>query len=322
MIRFDDHILVDSTLITCEEYQLFLDVMRAQGKYLQPDHWKGYQFPSGQAYKPILGVRRSDALAFCEWLTVREGGEWQYRLPTVEEAKACPLATEITDPLGYWASSADDQTSEFVWAGPVRPIVKWSDLLREALEGDFASYRARDRDRDRATALDGALGLDVDRAMDRALDRARALAHDHALDRARDLDIALDLALERAAAFDRAGEVANALAHARDRVLALDRDPALDRALDRARALAHDRDLALDVARDLARARLLAQDLDLARDRTVARTLDLARDLALDLALDICVSLAILEQRMRGRLPALESIRVAKQHRSASGDRR
>jgi NACHT domain len=56
-------------------------------KFHQPDHWKGTHFPSGEqsGNAPILGIRRSDASAFCYWLTEHEHDQWRYRLPTAEE---------------------------------------------------------------------------------------------------------------------------------------------------------------------------------------------------------------------------------------------
>jgi hypothetical protein len=57
--RIDENIYIDDTLVTCVEYQLFVDEMREQGKYYQPDHWTSYQFPKGLARESILGVRRS-----------------------------------------------------------------------------------------------------------------------------------------------------------------------------------------------------------------------------------------------------------------------
>ena len=67
----DENTYIDDTLVTCPEYQLFIDEMREQGKYYQPDHWTSYLFLKGHAREPISGMRKSDALAFCNWLTKR-----------------------------------------------------------------------------------------------------------------------------------------------------------------------------------------------------------------------------------------------------------
>ena len=45
----------------------FLDEMRAQEKYHQPDHWPDHGFAGGDANKAVAGVRAEDAEAFCEW---------------------------------------------------------------------------------------------------------------------------------------------------------------------------------------------------------------------------------------------------------------
>jgi nicotinamide riboside kinase len=81
----DDTREIDINLITCAEYQLFIDHMRSQKKYHQPDHWTGFHFPKGQALEPIAGVRFEDAEAFCQWLTQRQGQT--FRLPGREETK-------------------------------------------------------------------------------------------------------------------------------------------------------------------------------------------------------------------------------------------
>jgi hypothetical protein len=100
--RIDENTYIDDTLVTCAEYQLFIDEMREQGKYYQPDHWTSYQFSAGQALEAILGVRYSDAKAFCEWLTQREAAEWLYRLPIIGEANQCILYLSADQLAGYW----------------------------------------------------------------------------------------------------------------------------------------------------------------------------------------------------------------------------
>src|SRR6266566_434716 len=74
---------IDTTLVTCAEYQLFLDEQWAQRNYHQPDHWREVAFPSGQGRVPILGTRCSDAQAFCSWLTERDASVWRYRIPHI-----------------------------------------------------------------------------------------------------------------------------------------------------------------------------------------------------------------------------------------------
>lgn len=85
MVHLKENTFIDASLITCGEYQLFLDEQRIRGKYYQPNHWKKSRFSPGQGHSPILGVRPLDAAAFCAWLTEREPGPWFYRLPVESE---------------------------------------------------------------------------------------------------------------------------------------------------------------------------------------------------------------------------------------------
>lgn len=129
--RIDENIYIDETLVTCAEYQLFIDEMHEQGKYYQPDHWTSSQFPNGQAREPISGVRHSDALAFCEWLTRRGGDEWIYRLPLSEDAINFPMETVAKAILGYWAT--ENSEPKFIWLDnpPKNPRNLSSELLRK-----------------------------------------------------------------------------------------------------------------------------------------------------------------------------------------------
>jgi len=86
--RIDEKIEIDQTFISCAEYQLFLDEMRAKKEFYQPDHWTTFYFPKGSALQPIVGVRAEDAEKFCEWLSERE--DKKYRCPTLTEAQEFP----------------------------------------------------------------------------------------------------------------------------------------------------------------------------------------------------------------------------------------
>jgi hypothetical protein len=99
--RQEEKGVLDKDYITTAEYQLFLDEKRTAGEFLQPDHWNNIHFQSGEGKKPILGTRYTDAEAFCEWLTRREGGNSTFRLPTPEEVKT-QLKEKRTDDLGVW----------------------------------------------------------------------------------------------------------------------------------------------------------------------------------------------------------------------------
>ena len=115
MFRLDDNVYIDESLITCAEYQLFLDEMRALGHYHQPDHWQTHRFSSGQARQPILGVRLLDAQAFCTWLTEHEKGQWNFRLPTPEEVQEFAITKEQFFKYGYWVNDHHEQY--LLWTG-------------------------------------------------------------------------------------------------------------------------------------------------------------------------------------------------------------
>lgn len=235
MQRIDENTYIDETLVTCAEYQLFIDEMLGQGKYYQPDHWTSYEFPAGKALEPIVGVRRSDAVAFCDWLAKREGESWKYRLPTQEEASKFRIYPPKQSLLGYWLGGTDTP-SRFAWIGNVPDNPRRIDFDRART---IAIYNGSDLGRTRVHA--GALDLDL------AIDQAQNIA-----------------------LFDK-----NVLAHEQAR--SLDRD--------RTRAL------------------------DLARDRSLDRAVGDNRELALDLYIDIFT----LQERLAGRAPAFEGIRLVKE---------
>jgi ABC-type dipeptide/oligopeptide/nickel transport system ATPase subunit len=107
LYRIDEQREVDLEYITCAEYQLFLDELRAKDHYYQPDHWTEYTFPSGSALKPICGIRAEDAEAFCQWLTKRQNDHYYYRLPQPHEAKDFPAVTN-THELATWCKTEQD----------------------------------------------------------------------------------------------------------------------------------------------------------------------------------------------------------------------
>jgi len=284
MLRIDDNTFIDTSLITCAEYQLFLDDMRAQGKYFQPDHWTECQFPAGHAHNPLLGMRPSDALAFCTWLTGREQGGWGFRLPTPEEASTYPLPAEVADGLGYWAYAPSIKEKTFIWASASRPKVLSQESLQIEIDRDFNHARALNLDSVRSFP-----GLAIISDVTRDLGRVRG----HVLDRV------LHRALDRASpipilAFtDLLGDLSHAFASVN--TLSLDLGRVLDRVLDRTFDRTRDLDRALALARDL------AIDRNLAMDR--------------NLAVDLYVDLLTLEERIHGRLLPFEGIRIVKERK-------
>ncbi|MCP5096219.1 MAG: NACHT domain-containing protein [Chloroflexi bacterium] len=110
MIRVDDDRYFDNSFITNAEYQLFIDDERRVNRYHQPDHWDGYEFVTGHGRLPVAGVRPIDAVAFCQWMSERDPGEWHYRLPKSNEVAMLASNAPIEDPtetmLAHWFSSA------------------------------------------------------------------------------------------------------------------------------------------------------------------------------------------------------------------------
>lgn len=290
MQRINENAYIDDTLVTCAEYQLFIDEVREQGEYYQPDHWVSYQFSAGQAREPILGVRYSDAVAFCEWLTGRTTGEWKHRLPTPDEASDFPMKYQKLASLGYWIG----ENNQFAWI-------------------ERTSYDAGGIDRafDLAVALPFSKDLAINRIRDRVLDRVRAS------DRAVNLAIALDFALDhtRSRALERARD--HAYEPSRDHAISLARDPALSLARNLASARNCARDLALirDRASDLGNPSDLDRALDLAHelDLALSHARGHASVLALGRHIDICIGIFTLQERIAGCSPAIEGIRLVKE---------
>ncbi|MEZ4592113.1 MAG: NACHT domain-containing protein [Chloroflexota bacterium] len=110
LVRLDETTYADTSLVTQAEYQLFLDEMRAQGRYVQPDHWSTVQFSKGAGQEPVAGVRPSDAEAFCHWLSERNPGPWRFRLPNAQEIDRPPLNDPDETPIGYWFQKNDQVT--------------------------------------------------------------------------------------------------------------------------------------------------------------------------------------------------------------------
>jgi hypothetical protein len=235
--RVDDHRAIDLDLLSCAEYQLFLDEMRTQEKHYQPDHWPNHYFVKGQADMPVAGMRAEDAKAFCEWLTRRQGGEGIYRLPKLDEAADAGL------PKGKIACWYEEETG-FSLVGMLQTDKKdiqqqVESLCRPVLSiWQPHSIITMMSDNDNLTKSLGfvrfgilAFNLHLLLAICRLIARITYSVISHIP--ARDLDLAFAFDL------DRTCDLARDLACDRDLALALalnlNRD--LDRDLDRARAL-------------------------------------------------------------------------------------
>ncbi|MBI3249183.1 MAG: NACHT domain-containing protein [Deltaproteobacteria bacterium] len=284
MVRIDEDTYRSDVLVAHGEYQLFLDEQRTKGAYYQPDHWREHQFPAGQGHAPVVGVRPSDATAFCHWLAQRERGEWQYRLPRSGEFSPTTVLSEKTLTVGYWTTSAEQRVYEGVSSGI--PALTWQ-MLEQWIEKDHAH------------------ALDLFRARDLALDRTR--------DRALALAFALDFARARDRARDFTLDFARALARDRDFTRALARDRARIGVLAVAARLAY-----------AAQAPSFRSLLPWVKRLLFWRSPDLTsrrekwQSLANDW-LDAYASLVILEERSQGNLPAFEGIRLVKERKRAAG---
>ena len=92
---------LDPGLVTCAEYQFFLDADPAHRRHL-PDHWLEGRFPAEAASWPVTGLRSVDAQAFCQWLCRSFGdGAWRFRLPTSDEHRQLPLDATVPAGAGH-----------------------------------------------------------------------------------------------------------------------------------------------------------------------------------------------------------------------------
>jgi hypothetical protein len=163
MVYLRDDVYVDTSLVSCAEYQLFLDDQSAQGRYYHPWHWHADSFQPGQGHEPILGVQPLEVQAFCDWLTARENGLWHYRPPDEDElAFIVPHLDKTIWPrhdIGYWTND-----NEFIWIDGTVPEYKGlEEMILDQLLLDRAkalNYDRRIRARDRHEPIDDALELE------------------------------------------------------------------------------------------------------------------------------------------------------------------
>lgn len=110
LMRSDETHLVDDSLVTSAEYLIFLDECSSNGVDRRPDHWISQEDDAENAARPIEGVRRGDAEAFCMWLSERESSGCLFRIPTFQETVASPLnLTSHKTPLRYWATDKGEK---------------------------------------------------------------------------------------------------------------------------------------------------------------------------------------------------------------------
>ncbi len=318
MQRIDENTYIDDTLVTCAEYQLFIDEMREQGKYYQPDHWLEMQFPHGQANTPLLGMRFSDAIAFCQWLSARNTGEWQFRLPTLVEARSYPLYVDNNRNVGYWVVATPEQSKFFVLASHNKSTLQTREVfndLRENHAVDFDSMfdRARSINSDAVMSIDPYNETDIvkARALYRGLDRdIRDLSRVRSNSQARDFSSELALAYARTlyrglnSDNNRANELSqeNIRLRARQRTREIDISDSFVRILDRASfriaELAHIIEITYGLMNDLVDENTRTNDYKIVSD--------------------LHIDLLILSERIAGRINPIEGIRIVKERQPTS----
>ncbi len=178
--QIDDDRFIDPSLITNAEYQLFLDERAANLQFHQPDHWTALRFTQGAARQPIVGVRCSDAKAFCDWLTARSDGQWRFRPPTLEEGSEHALCGAYHQPVRWWSDEKiSSSLSPKEWSAtglslssmPLRNVLA---SAREPKHGEIGADWPLTQTNTITILIDFIRALDRDRALDRALDRDRA----------------------------------------------------------------------------------------------------------------------------------------------------
>lgn len=167
MIPLDDEVYSTTSLINCIEYQLFLDEQE-KGKYYHPDHWMNKRFPAGHGQASVLGVRPSDALAFCIWLTERDQENWRYRLPHASEVKQVEESMneegKVVIGTGYWINNGKG----FAWVRG-NPVIS-TEMIQETMDRSCAS------DLQQALTYSPNLENEGERELAKSLSGARDLA--------------------------------------------------------------------------------------------------------------------------------------------------
>lgn len=196
LLRIDEKTAIDTTYITCAEYQLFIDEQRQRNKQLQPEHWSDYYFPRGMATHPITGVRADDAKEFVHWLSSRTGE--YYRLPNQEEVESYKVAS---DNLGTWSLTSNNHVQLSLVTISEDEMQSWrsriSSALQEFIVQDFTTIWNRNSNTE--FKFDKVLTPLLDRVNTYNVDFSHAydLTRTPALVRHLDLNRSLKCALER-----------------------------------------------------------------------------------------------------------------------------
>lgn len=173
----------------------------------------------------------------------------------------------------------------------------------------------------RARAIDSELTHDLHRALDHAIELSHALARGRAQDRSivlsrdHNLEHTIDIALSRARELESHLGHTISLQNTFDRVLAFARD--CDQAIDLSYDLASEVNSGLTLNRALSRGRDHdgALDREFTRSRAIEESQGFKNGSADD-RLSLYVDLVLLEARRDGLIPAVEGIRIVKEHRA------
>jgi hypothetical protein len=264
--RIDENTYIDNTLVTCAEYQLFIDEMREQGSYYQPDHWKSYNLPVGQALEPILGVRHSDAIEFCDWLTKREDKKWKYRIPAFDENDQHPIHHFGRQLGGVWAMSEDENLRFAKLSSQTGNRRIFSQINIKQLANSIKFERENTHARNDLLPQAVFPRNELDKRIN---NHFLSLSVAHMVDRARALNFDQNI------------------------------DKEIDRAVDRSQSRG------VDIEYDI------KLDKSLALSPDCAVTCSLIWDI--NLALDLFIDVLSFQERIAGRSPAFEGIRLVKE---------
>jgi NACHT domain len=104
MARLGEASHISLTLLTNAEYQLFVDDSEARQDHRHLDHWRVRQHRSEEGAAPAVGIRASDALRLCEWLTERERDGRRFRLPRAGELseRQARRVVDACDGVPHW----------------------------------------------------------------------------------------------------------------------------------------------------------------------------------------------------------------------------
>jgi len=224
MVRIDEDVYIDASCVSAGEYQLFLDECKQRSEYRQPDHWQECRFPAGLGTRPATGVRSSDAIAFCLWLSNRDQEGWVYQLIDLREIGSVDKFGD-SDGTGYWhlsetgvrCSRISDPKAALTCDTIFAKIDSALKLLRTRVEitdddldqivnkASLLSQKKSQAESDfelkqLANALDGAIALAASTAMESTRNHDQVLASARSrvsglLDGPRVLDIDRDLTL-------------------------------------------------------------------------------------------------------------------------------